>query len=347
MSSSILYLLVLTISSFCASSSYLESLVVVGHRGSPNYMPENTLQSFAVGIYSGANFIELDVQITKDRQVIVLHDPFLGGVTDIKNYPQYANRKKTRYANYKNVTDYFVDDFTLEEIRKFRVYQKLVDTRPTIFDGKYGIPTLEEVIKYISEENKIRAEEDSQYKPVGIFIELKEGDMYRRVYGPKFQMAKFVYEVLESSQLTKKSEADKICPLVLISFDAPSLKYMKERTDLPITQLLKKENIKDFTLEKIAEYADNVGPDFNFLIKGIEDGKLLYTDFSKQAYSHGLRVQPWVIRDDHFTLAMKPEDFYTQLFKSGMISGITTEWPEKASGILSLLKEEEKAKSPL
>jgi glycerophosphoryl diester phosphodiesterase len=55
--------------------------LIVGHRGAPRERLENTLPSFERALSAGAEGIELDVQLTKDRQVVVMHDPDLGRVT--------------------------------------------------------------------------------------------------------------------------------------------------------------------------------------------------------------------------------------------------------------------------
>jgi glycerophosphoryl diester phosphodiesterase len=52
---------------------------VHGHRGSPLKFPENTIPSFVAAIEAGADFIELDVQASRDSVLIVSHDPCLPG----------------------------------------------------------------------------------------------------------------------------------------------------------------------------------------------------------------------------------------------------------------------------
>ena len=44
------------------------------HRGASGYAPENTLEAFALAVESKADGIELDVQLTKDKKLIVIHD---------------------------------------------------------------------------------------------------------------------------------------------------------------------------------------------------------------------------------------------------------------------------------
>jgi glycerophosphoryl diester phosphodiesterase len=59
----------------------------IAHRGLASLFPENTLQSFSTALYQGADFIELDVVYTKEKQLLVMHDPYLTRITDIKSKP--------------------------------------------------------------------------------------------------------------------------------------------------------------------------------------------------------------------------------------------------------------------
>lgn len=55
---------------------------IIAHRGSKGTHPENTLPAFLHAIRVGAEGIELDVQLTKDRQLIVIHDETVNRTTD-------------------------------------------------------------------------------------------------------------------------------------------------------------------------------------------------------------------------------------------------------------------------
>lgn len=55
---------------------------IIGHRGSPVYAPENSLASFEMAAAQGADAIEFDVKLSKDEQVVVIHDPTVDRTTD-------------------------------------------------------------------------------------------------------------------------------------------------------------------------------------------------------------------------------------------------------------------------
>jgi len=58
--------------------------LLIGHRGYPALCPENTLASFEGAMQAGCDMIELDVTLTKDRKVVVIHDDTLDRTTNGK-----------------------------------------------------------------------------------------------------------------------------------------------------------------------------------------------------------------------------------------------------------------------
>ncbi|XQY90545.1 glycerophosphodiester phosphodiesterase [Metabacillus sp. HB246100] len=95
---------------------------IIGHRGFAGKYPENTMVSFKAAVDAGADGIELDVQMTKDGEIVVIHDETVDRTTDANGY---------------------VKDFTLEDI-------SLLDASFTYkqFTGMVKVPTLKEVLEW-------------------------------------------------------------------------------------------------------------------------------------------------------------------------------------------------------
>ena len=64
----------------------------IAHRGLASILPENTLESFESALYQGADFIELDIVYTKEKYPLVMHDPYLTRITNIKQKSQFSTR---------------------------------------------------------------------------------------------------------------------------------------------------------------------------------------------------------------------------------------------------------------
>ncbi len=69
--------------------------LVIGHRGAPGYLPDHTLEGYALAIALGADYIEPDLVATKDGHLIARHEPNLKDTTDVKDRPEFASRFRT------------------------------------------------------------------------------------------------------------------------------------------------------------------------------------------------------------------------------------------------------------
>ena len=73
--------------------------LVIAHRGASLVEPENTLRAFELAIRQGAQMIELDLQLTRDQQVIVLHDETLDRTTNFKGRADEMSFDEVRRAD--------------------------------------------------------------------------------------------------------------------------------------------------------------------------------------------------------------------------------------------------------
>ena len=116
---SILYLICFTFIQFIPSYnlSSSQNKLVIAHRGASGYLLEYTLESAVMAYASGADFLELDVVMTKDGHLIVIHDMTLNATTDVEEvFPDRAGQDGQYEALY----------FTLAEIKRLRVHERSV-----------------------------------------------------------------------------------------------------------------------------------------------------------------------------------------------------------------------------
>ena len=106
---------------------------VIAHRGASGHRPENTLAAFDPAIDMGADALEFDVVMSKDRHLVVRHESRLGPTTDV------AERR---------ADDPNVEDLTLAELRGLRARERwpVLRRSSAMHDGRYGIPMLGEVL---------------------------------------------------------------------------------------------------------------------------------------------------------------------------------------------------------
>jgi len=136
--------------------------LVVGHRGAAGYLPEHTLEGYTLAIEQGANAIEPDLVSTKDGVLVARHEPMLSGTTDVSAHAEFAARKSTKSVDGIATTDWFVGDFTLAELKTLGA-RIAPATRPQGNDGKFKIPTLQEIIELAKAKSKEKGRDIAIY----------------------------------------------------------------------------------------------------------------------------------------------------------------------------------------
>lgn len=87
--------------------------------------------------------------LTKDNQIIIFHDRYLSQLTNIEEIVEFKDRKSVFVEDgvkLEEREDWWVKDFTCEELKKLKIRQKSVK-RPQLKKMKFSIPTLEETIE--------------------------------------------------------------------------------------------------------------------------------------------------------------------------------------------------------
>lgn len=196
----------------------------IAHRGLCSILPENTLEAFSAALYQGADFIELDVVYTKDKELLVMHDPFLTRITNIRNKTDFTTRYETRVYNGNNKTDWWTDRFTLSELKTLGIKQDQAPGRLTIFDYKFTFPLLSDVIDMVIDFNKQhKGKRNPDGRLAGILIEAKDSQMYRDLYNR--EIGEDILNLLKKYNISTIDEAKNICPIYLHSFDLGTVKY--------------------------------------------------------------------------------------------------------------------------
>ncbi|MDR7238190.1 glycerophosphodiester phosphodiesterase [Neobacillus drentensis] len=117
----------------------LRQVETVAHRGASGYAPENTIAAFDKGVEMKADYIEIDVQRSKDGKLVIIHDTKVDRTTDGTGY---------------------VKDLSFDQIRSLDAGS----WKGEQFNGE-KIPTFEEVL-------------DRYHGKIGILIELKSPELY-------------------------------------------------------------------------------------------------------------------------------------------------------------------------
>jgi glycerophosphoryl diester phosphodiesterase len=271
----------------------MDGPIVIGHRGAPGYRPEHTLASYALAIEQGADFIEPDLVSTRDRVLVVRHENEIGGTTDVATRPEFAGRRTTKVIGAVPLTGWFVEDFTLQELRTLRVRERIPQLRPAnaAWDGQFEIPTFEEVIDLAESEGARRG------RRVGIYPETKHPGYFD---GLRLSLEEPLVEILHGRGYRGRDDG-----AFIQSFDPSNLRKLARMTRLPLVQLIAAgertlERLTPSSLEMVAGYAAGIGPSKDLVIARDPDGGLREpTPLVEQAHAAGLLVHAWTFRAEN------------------------------------------------
>ncbi|MFY1596615.1 glycerophosphodiester phosphodiesterase [Micromonospora sp. WMMD737] len=279
--------------------------LVIGHRGASGYRPEHTLEAYRLAIRQGADYIEPDLVATRDGALVARHENEISGTTDVAARPEFAARRATKTIDGVAVTGWFTEDFTLAELRTLRAKERLPKVRVTntAFDGRFQVPTLQEVVDLARSEGRARG------RTIGVYPETKHPSYFASIGLP---LEEPLVEVLRRNGLTRRNS-----PVIIQSFETANLRKLDKMTDVRLAQLLDASGRPyDFTvtgdartyqdlakpagLKWIASYADGVGANKNLVVPRDATGRLLApTTLVRDAHRERLIVHAWTFRAEN------------------------------------------------
>lgn len=279
--------------------------LIIAHRGASGYAPEHTLAAYALAVLQGADYIEPDLVMTRDGQLVARHDNELGLTTDVAQRPEFAERKRTQTVDGVSLEGWFSEDFTLAELKTLRAIERIPQQRPgnTRFDGQFEIPTLQEII------DLAKRLEASQQRVIGLYPETK--------HPTHFQQLNLAMEEPLLATLKRNGYDSAEAPVYIQSFEVDNLQKLSKLTAIRLVQLLWVEGqpydqqvlgsglgyqqmITPEGLKNIASYAAGIGPEKGMIIPRDAAGNLTEpTSLVRDAHAAGLKVHPYTFRAEN------------------------------------------------
>jgi len=315
-----------------SANAQTSAKVVVAHRGASGYLPEHTLAAKAMAYAMGADYVEQDVVMTKDDQLIVIHDITLDRTTDVaEKFPGRARPDGQHYAIDFTLAEILsldvTEGFTAEEGQKLSNYPQRFPVGKSIFK----VHTLAQEIEFVQGLNQ------STGRDVGIYTEIKS---------PGFHLAegkdlgRAVLVALKQYGYTTKN--DKV---FVQTFEFDELKRLHDELmpaldiDLKLVALLDGGDENEWMrsadgMREIAQYADGVGPEKSMIVdRDSQPGAVKISDLVKLAHANGMQVHPYTFRLDSGQVPAYAESFEQMLeifyFEAG-VDGVFTDFPDRA-----------------
>ena len=304
--------------------------IVIAHRGASGYLPEHTIAAKAMAYAQGADYIEQDLVMTKDDELVVLHDRHLDTVTNVAEIFPDRFRDDGRF---------YVIDFTLEEIRKLSVVERFEmkeGVATPVFTDRFPLGKSSFRVHTFSEEIElIQGLNVSTGKSVGIYPEIKS-PAFHRDEGKDIAVA--ALNVLKQYGYDEKT--DKI---FLQCFDTSELQRIHDELmpqlnmDVPLVQLMGTEEeyhwmLSESGMQRLATYVDGIGPSAYLLIAPDSTAsEIKVTRLVEIAHAAGLQVHPYTFRRERNQMppfAKDYDDFLRIFFDEVGVDGVFTDFPD-------------------
>lgn len=238
-----------------------------GHRGARGLAPENTLPAFKKALEIGVNTIELDVVITKDKQVLVSHEPWLNAATCL----DFSGNKITKEDEMK----YNIYTYTYNEIKKVDCGSLGNEKFPEQKKQKASKPLLADVIDLVtsySAKNNI---------VVNYNIEIKSDKRGDNLYHPApSDFSDLVVAVLKNKNVKTNN-------VTIQSFDVRVLQYLnKKYPSYTLAYLVYKDDVET-NLKTLGFTPKIYSPEY----------KMLNKEIIAHLHKKGVKVIPWTVND--------------------------------------------------
>jgi glycerophosphoryl diester phosphodiesterase len=262
-------------------------------------MPENTIPAFLKALDLGVTTLELDVVVSKDRQVVVSHEPYFNAAFSIRPDGRPIDKK-----DQKGLILYQMD---YAEIKRYDVGSNGNSAYPQQQKLKTYKPLLSEVIEQVEAYRIAKKLPSFQYN-----IEVKsDPSEYNKSQPEPAIFCDLVETVIQGALPIER--------VVIQSFDFAVLKHWKQQIDagkypkLRLSALVENLRSPEKNIDELGFKPDVYSPYY----------RLLSQDKIKRLHELGIKVIPWTVN--------QPNDM--KRLKDWGVDGLITDYPDRASGL--------------
>lgn len=273
---------------------YIPMFDLQGHRGARGLRPENTIPAFIISLDSGVTTVELDLAITKDKQIVVSHEPWMSAAICLQPDGSEIGVKQERSFN--------IYEMTYDQVAAFDCGSKGNEDFPEQVKMKIAKPLLKDVIIAIEHHIKSNLLYEVDYN-----IEIKtspEGD-------GKFHPDPEVFSDLVYNLIDQYLPLERI---VIQSFDFRVLKYWHNKyPDIRLSALISNTKTVEANLRALGFNPSVYSIHYKLLTKA-------KVDYLRKL---NIRVIPWTVNET--------EDMKKML--EWKVDGFITDYPDRAAGL--------------
>ena len=237
---------------------------VQGHRGCRGLFPENSLPAFEKAIDLGVNTLELDLAISKDKKVVVSHEPYINKLFCLNTLGEEITLEEEKIYN--------LFQMNYQEIKAFDCGTKQYDRFPEQQKIKTYKPLLSEVFELAKAKNS----------GVKFNIEIKANPKYDAIYTPKpKEFVQLVLNIIKQYGVFERTN--------LQSFDIRILEEIKKQApEMRLALLVDENETIEGKLSRLSFMPEIISPYFKLL-----DAKTINTYQLKE-----IQVIPWTVNSE-------------------------------------------------
>ncbi len=279
--------------------------LVIAHRGASAWLPEHTLAAYERAIADGADAIEPDLVMTRDGVLVARHENEISGTTDVGSRPEFAGRKTRKQVDGQWIEGWFTEDFSLAELKTLRARERLPQLRSTANDGRFEVPTFDEIVALVAAESGRRG------SLIGIVPEIKHPSHFAAL---GLAMEQPLLDALAAHEYTRHA------PVLVQSFETANLRALRQQLPrggnirllqlvgapdgspwdtvaagmpVPYSRMVSPEGLRE-----VAGYADVIGPPYPML-QLQSRGQTYGSALVDVAHAAGLQVVAYTFRPEN------------------------------------------------
>lgn len=261
-----------------------------GHRGCRGLMPENTIPAMQTALGLGVTTLEMDVVITKDKKVVLSHEPFFNHEISTKQDGSFIDEKEEK--------NYNIYQMTYDQVKAFDVGMKPHPRFPQQQKVKVVKPLLNDVIDSVNQYMI------TSRRPLPYYnIETKTQPATDNIFHPEpTEFVELLMTVIKEKGIEER--------VIIQSFDFRTLQYLHQKYPAIKTAML----IEDLDKRSLEDQLKALG-----FIPTIYSPhySLVNEELLKNCHQQNIKVVPWTVNDKATINELKKLD----------VDGIITDYP--------------------
>lgn len=255
----------------------------------------------------GVDAVEPDVVVSRDGVLVVRHENEISGTTDVADRPEFASRRTTKTVDGVELTGWFTEDFTWDELSTLHCRERIPQLRPTsaTFDDQQPVLRLRDVL------DAVRDASLEYGREIGVVLEIKHVTYFASI---GWDVAALV-----DAELREAGWADGELPLTVEAFESTVLLALKERgirssfvylleasgrpADLFAAQgkaaLTYRQTAAPAGLDGLVGRVDGISVDKRMILAPDKLGRTGPSRVVADAHDRGLRVFTWTCRPEN------------------------------------------------